>query len=491
MPEGLGARTFRAALWLYALQFFDRILGIAATVILARILEPRHFGIVAIATLVIRLLEVFSRSGLQQSLIHQRIVTDHELDAVWTAQALIRGPGLSLLIFLSAPWVGGFFNSPESVPILRAMAVIPILMFGLSRDYVLLIKELEIKNARRIDLTGSLARAILGVGLAVQYRSVWPLAVAEIGYHLVRLVASYAFLRTRPRLVWDPPVVLHHFKYGRQIMATAITQYAYRNIDRIFIGRVIGESALGLYSKAYQLGNLPTTQLTKALQRVLFPSFAKMNEDIARLRSAFVRVLRSLAVLVAPLTVALFLFAEAIVGVVLGEQWLSMVPAFRVLVLWGGFRAFYTPAESLFRAVGRPGVIAATTLTKTLLLAALLWPALVYGITGVAWAVLLTALLELPVLLYLTARALSAPIGMLVGSLLPATAVATLCGTAAWVLVREAGWSVQLVGATLMGAIYLGILYSMDRWLGSENLSEFRRHWGALRPQREHLESVR
>ena len=402
----LGNVTVKAAAWLYALRMSDRILGLIATIILARMLTPKDFGVVAIGTLVIGLFEVFTRSGLQHALIQAPDVTMREVHAVWSFEVL-RGAALSLLMYFGAPFIAGFFNSPDALPILQAMSVIPLLIFLLSAEYTLLLKEIRYKQIFLIDISGTIVRVATGIWLAYALRNVWALAIAIIAGYAARLVASFLVPPQLPRLVWDFSVIRRHFGYGRHIMTAGAGEYVYKQADSWFVGRVMGEAALGLYSKAYQLGNLPTTQLAEILQRVLFPSFAKLQKDGEALRQAYLKVHEVLALMVAPLMVGLALYAEPFVIFLLGDQWRAMIPAFQILAVWGGIRAFSSPSMSLFRAIGRPYVVTNTTILKIVVMLSLLWPARHAGIAGIAAVVLFTAVLELPILQSLIARQLT------------------------------------------------------------------------------------
>jgi len=402
----LGTRTLQAVIWLYGLRFVTRGISLARNVVLARLLTPGDFGLLGIAVLTAGFLEVFTRSGLEHSVIHRRQVSRHELNALWTFDAL-RGLLLSALMFLVAPAIGAALGSPESVSVIRALSVIPATWFLRHIDFIIFQKELEFRKIFYIEAAAETINIIVGISLALAYRNVWALVISMIAGRVAIVVGSYVVSATRPGLVWDWAVVKDHFRYGREILASGISHYSYNNADDWFVGKVLGVSSLGLYRWAYTLGNLVTTELTSVLARVLFPAFSQIQDDAIRLRNGVLRVQKTLILIVAPTTAFLVFFAEPLIGVVLGEKWLPMVAAFQILALWGGLRAVRDTSEVVFRAVGRPIIIAYITAAKLLLMAVLLWPARQYGIAGVAGVVLLTSAVEFPVLTGLTARYLN------------------------------------------------------------------------------------
>lgn len=430
---GIADRTVKAAFWMYALNITTRLLGLVRIIILARLLTPNDFGVIAIAMLVIAGLEVFTRSGLEHSIVQKTEVSRHELNALWSFDAL-RGIALGVVIYLTAPYVGAFMNSPGSVAVIQALSVVPALIFLRNVDMVIIWKELDAKKMVAVEATGQMVSVAVGITLALLSPNVWALVASVIADRVTQLMMSYVVSHSWPRFVWDWPVVKYHFRYGRQILAESIGSFFYNTVDDWFVGKFMGESALGLYGKAYQLGNLPTTELTLVLGRVLFPSFSKLQHDISRLGSAFLSVQKVISLIVAPISVFLFLFAHPLVYTLLGNQWLPMVPAFQVLVMLGAVRSLRETLGSIFRAIGSPAIEAYTTFAKLALIVALLWPCRSYGITGVALLVFLTSLLELPVLMWFAARKMDMPYFSIYRPIILPFIVALVAGLATFVI---------------------------------------------------------
>lgn len=199
---GLGNRAFKAAFWLYGLRIVTRVLGLVRTVILARLLMPSDFGLVGIGMLVVNTLEVFTRSGLYHSVIQKTETSRHELHALWTFQVL-RGMVLGGAIFLAAPYIGAFMNSPNSVSVIRAMSVVPPLIFLSNIDMVVIWKELETQKMFFVEAAGGMAGVVVGISLALLYQNVWALVASVLAHHLVQVVTSYLVSPSCPRLVWD------------------------------------------------------------------------------------------------------------------------------------------------------------------------------------------------------------------------------------------------------------------------------------------------
>jgi O-antigen/teichoic acid export membrane protein len=477
----LSTRTLQAVIWLYGLRFVTRGISLARNIVLARLLTPGDFGLLGIAVLTAGFLEVFTRSGLEHSVIQRSQVSRHELNALWTFDAL-RGVLLSALMFLVAPAIGAVLGSPESVPVIRVMSIIPATWFLRHIDFIIFQKELEFRKIFYIEAAAETLNVIVGISLAFAYRNVWALVISMIAGRVAIVIGSYVVSTARPRLVWDWAVVKDHFNYGRQILVTGISQYTYNNGDDWFVGRVLGVSALGLYRWAYTLGNLVTTELTLVLARVLFPAFSKLKDDTTRLRNGFVRTQKALILVVAPTTVFLVFFAEPFIGVVLGDKWLPMVPAFQVLAVWGGMRAPREVCGDVFRAVGRPAVVAYITFVKLMLMAVLLWPARQYGIAGIASIVLITSALEFPVLMWLTARYLKMRTVSFYYPLLLPVIVAIGGGGVSFLLsMGSPDWVRLLLGLGGTFGGYLFVMIAIEYWFAAGYFTEVRRAWGMVR----------
>lgn len=474
----LGTRTLQAVIWLYGLRFVTRGISLARNVVLARLLTPGDFGLLGVALLTAGFLEVFTRSGLEHSVIQRSQVNRQELNALWTFDAL-RGVLLSVLMFLAAPAIGAVLGSPESVPVIRVMSIIPATWFLRHIDFIIFQKELEFRKIFYIEAAAETINLIVGISLAVAYRNVWALVISMIAGRVAIVIGSYVVSTARLRFVWDWAVVKDHFNYGRQVLVTGIGQYTYNNGDDWFVGKVLGVSALGLYRWAYTLGNLITSELTLVLARVLFPAFSEIQDDTIRLRNGFLRSQKALILIVAPTTVFLVFFAEPFVGVVLGDKWLSMVPAFQLLVVWGGFRAFREVCATVFWAVGRPRIVGYTTYAKLGIMLALLWPAGQYGVVGVAGVVLLTSSVEFPVLMWLTARYLKTRTVSFYYPLLIPVIVAIGGGGVSFLLsMGLPDWARLLLGLGGTFGGYLLVMIAVEYWFSAGYFTEVRRALG-------------
>ena len=179
----------------------------------------------------------------------------------------------------------------------------------------------------------------------------------------------------------------------------------------LFVGKVLGASALGFYRMGYRLANMATTEGVNAIRKVLFPAFSRIQNDAARLRSAVLSLWEVGAFLGAAFSVALSATSYPLVRLLLGDQWLPMVPSLKVLAIWGGVQVLKTVTAPVFRSVNHPDWWAKSLLIRLAVLVALIYPASVrWGIAGVSAAVLAAAIVDLPFSIHWLSRALACPV---------------------------------------------------------------------------------
>ena len=470
-----------ATFWLYGLRFVSRGVGLIRNVVLARLLTPEDFGLLGIAVITAGVLEVFTRFGLEQSIIQRRDITRREINTLWTFDAL-RSILLSAVMFFAAPGIGTLLNSPDSVPVIRVMSLLPALWFLRHVDFIVLRRELKFKPIFYVEATAEIASVAIGVWLAIEFHNVWSLVASMLTTRIVIVLGSFVVAKTKLGLVWDLRIVGSHFQFGRQILAADIGQYTFNNIDDWFVGKVLGVSALGLYRWAFTFGNLVTTELSMVLAQVLFPAFSRLQGNTQEMGRGLLRTQKLLIMVTAPLTASFVFFSRPLVDSVLGEVWLPMVPALQILLLWGGVRVFREIYATVFWALGRPGLVAYATYGKLIVLLALLWPARQYGIEGVAAAVLIASMLEFPVLIWMSARQLNLPVIAILSPFIVPTIAAFGIGAAAfWGSPQGAGWIRVVTGVSLTMGGYILIMALLDRLFSMGYSNEFRYVWSIAR----------
>jgi lipopolysaccharide exporter len=390
--RSLSSRAVRGASWIVVGKIIARSLTLLNMIILARLLDPRDFGLFGIVMIAVATMETFSKTGFSVALIQQKHDVEKYLDTAWTVQAL-RSVILSLLLTSIAPALASFFSEPRVIHMARVIAV-SVLLNGLINVGILYFqKELEFHKDFIFNTVSSITSFIVGVYMAYRYRSVWALVYAELAGAIFRVIVSYMLHPYRPSIRLDMAKAKEMFGYGKWVFACSITIYCGSKMDDLMVGKMLDTTALGIYLYGYTISLLPIQEVTYTIHNVAFPSYAKMQGDHDRTMSAFNRLFQLSTFLSIPACVGMALIAPAFVEIVLGQKWLSVVPPLQILLMAQLIKSINSTGSPLFMGVGLPQYEFYMQFARTIALAFLLYPLIKWlGLAGASWAVVGSAI---------------------------------------------------------------------------------------------------
>lgn len=388
--QTLSQHTVRGGFWVFSLRIVQQIFGLSRLVILARILAPHDFGLMGIALLTMATLETFSQTGFQQALIQKKVDIRPYLDSAWTV-LILRGFVLFAILYLIAPYVAVFFNVPEAKPIIQVIGFSVFLQAFTNIGVIYFQKELEFNKEFIYQFAGTLADFIVAVSAVLILRNVWALVFGLLAGNAARCFVSYLIHPYRPHLSSDLGKAKELFGFGKWVLASSILVFLITQGDDIFVGKYLGVAALGFYQMAYRISNMPATEITHVISQVASPAYSKLQNNIPKLREAYLRVLQLTAFLSFPIAGLIFVLAPDFTQIFLGEKWMPMVPAMRVLVFAGLVRSIAATAGYIFYSVGRPKIDTRLQIIRLFVLAVLIYPFTVkWGILGTSFVVFLS-----------------------------------------------------------------------------------------------------
>ena len=385
--DSLSKRVVRGGFWVFALRFTNRGFGLIRTIILARLLAPSDFGLLGIAMLTISTLETFSQTGFQAAIIQKKESVESYLDTAWTV-SVIRGAILFGLLFFSAPLVSKFFSSPQATLVIRVIAV-TVLLSGLKNVGIIFFqKELEFNKQFFYQLSGTLTNFCVAIVLAFVLRNVWALVWAGLASSFVQFFMSYILHPYHPRIRWKKEKFQELFGFGRWVLGSSILVFLVTQGDDILVGKIFGVTALGFYQMAYLLSNFPATEITHVISQVTFPAYSKLQNDLPKLREAYLKVLQLTAFISIPLAGGILVLAPEFTKIFLGDKWMPMVPAMQILVFSGLVRSIQATTGPIFLAVNRPDIEPKWQTVRLFVLAVLIYTfSIHWGILGTSIAV--------------------------------------------------------------------------------------------------------
>ncbi len=344
-------KMVKGAAWMVAFKFVERSIGLLSTFILARLLAPDDFGLVAIATSFLGLLLLLTSFSFDVALIQNQNADKVLYNTAWTFN-VIAGVFLAFLLMIFAIPISNFYNEIRLEKILYVLAFSTFIDGFSNIGPVAFRKNLEFHKEFYFLLSKKIISFSVCILLAFSLRSYWALVWGSFAGKVLEVFLSYKVHPYRPRLSLAGTRNL--FGFSMWMFFNNSLFFAYNRLADFVISKLFGGHVLGIYSIAYELSNLPTTELVAPINRAVLPGYSKLADDELALRQGFLNVLSVIALFAVPSGVGLALVAEPLVLVVLGDKWKEVIPLMEILSLSGMLIALQTNASVVYNALAKP-----------------------------------------------------------------------------------------------------------------------------------------
>lgn len=392
--DDIAGRTKRGLLWRFAAFGIGGVLEVVVSIILARLLMPEDFGIIAIVYLLLGFVGWFNTLGLPAALVQRKVLDEgHKSAAFWTSA--IMGLLFASAVFLSADLAAGFFEEPEAAPVMRVLSLVTLLLAVKSIPDRMLQRDMSFRKMFWVEVAGRVAYGLIGIPMALTGFGVWSLAAARLAQALVATGVAYAMYPYWPRAGLDLSAARDLLSFGAGMTSAQVLQWFTGNVDYIIIGRYMPSEALGIYKKAYEWPMYPVSKLVGPAQAVLFPAFARIQSEPRRAQYALERTLSGLGVLSLPFLAILCVLAPEFIPTVFGEQWQEAVVPTQILAGVGMISVVSGPLGSMADALGYASGRAVCNLAYLAILVPGLLFAVQYDLVAIAWVVVGAATVQL------------------------------------------------------------------------------------------------
>lgn len=329
--SGTGSAS-KAFVWSLLEQGGSKAIQLVVQIILARILNPDAFGVLAILLVVTQVADSVAQSGLGLGLVQKLDADDISYSTAWWLSL-----GLALVMYtfilMAAPSIAAFYQMAELDIYLRVLGAIVLFNSANSIQRSYLQRSMDFRSIFRATTVAALLSSVVGIGLALAGAGVWALVAQSLSQSVFICMMMWVQVAWKPRAVFDCRQAREIFGYGWKICITGILNVFYQGISELILGRVTSASELGYYSNGRKYPSAAIGVLTNALANVLFPSFASLKTDMPSLRDAMRKALRLGSFLIVPSSVVCAIVAEPLVAILLGNQWLPCVPVFQLACL--------------------------------------------------------------------------------------------------------------------------------------------------------------
>jgi O-antigen/teichoic acid export membrane protein len=444
--------------WAYGSYFSGRALTLVATAIVARLVSPSDFGLVALALAFMAFLDMLQGLGVPEALVIEDEEEVEETAETVFVIAVAVGFGLMVATAALGPVAAEFFDQPRLTSIMPVLGANFLLLALGSTHYALAQKRIDFRSRTIAELADVVARGGTGIALAVAGAGVWSLVIGYLAGTAALTIALWRLVPWRPRLRPQRAHMRRLITFGGTLTGVGFMGAILTQFDNLVIGKQLGAEALGFYSIATRLPYLLIVNLAVVAGQVLYPAFATLKgEDMRR---GFLTSLRYAVMIALPLTAGLGILAEPLVIGLFGDQWHGAVTAAQVLALWALMSPIAIVCGTAYKSRGRPDIQLKLAIPQAILLIVLSLILVDEGIVALAWVQAGIAITATIVSIWVAQRllgintwrvltAIAPPVAATAGMAVPLLAVNELVSDP---------WPAIIAGLAAGGIVYLGLL---------------------------------
>jgi O-antigen/teichoic acid export membrane protein len=461
-------RSIKGGYWVSLLQLVMNLLSFGKVLIIANFFFLEDLGIISIALMMMEILTTFTETGFDAALVQKKEKIHSYLDTAWTA-GLIKGVILFAILYCAAPFLASIKVSQDKVTltisILRAMSICFLINGMKNVGTIYFQKELDFRKVFMISFVFSLADIILSIVFVFVFRSVWGVIIARLIAAAASCISGYILSPYRPRLHFEIAKARELWRFGKWIYGINIVGYIISRGDTYFIWSYLGLPQLALYKYAFDFATMPATQLAGVISSVSFPAYSKIQNDIPRLREAYLKVLKVTILFSAPASFLIFLLGPDFVHLFLPERMYPMIFTLQLLAFRGFMGSFTSTIGPVYQSVNKPQISWAVMACFLPILAVLIYPLTkMWGIAGTALATIIPGLCICPINVLILCRILSCPVRTILRAvLLPVITTAVMAGSL-FLLKPLAFTHLDYISFGTLGIIGVGI-YGLGLWM--------------------------
>jgi O-antigen/teichoic acid export membrane protein len=363
----------------------NKLIFLARTIILARILVPEDFGLMAITLVAVGFLTGITDLGMIPALVQSSQVDERTYDVAWTI-GMVRAIAITLIVFLAAPWIAAAFAEPRATELIRVAAIRPVLDAASSIKVAKITRELRFRSLTVLKFTEALVSTVISIALAPSF-GVWALIIGTLTGLFSYLILSYLLAPHRPRLLFDREAFKSLVNFGQWIFLTSVIVVVGGSLLQLVISRSLGVAELGLYFLATKLAFIPYEVSSEVIGSVAFPLYSRLQSDLKQAARVFRSVLFGMWALIVPTCLLLIALTPSIVEEILGPKWEGTAPLIRLLAIVNVISLLADSITPILKGVGQPQRVTAIEAFQYTLLVALIWSLTSqFGVTGAALA---------------------------------------------------------------------------------------------------------
>lgn len=390
----LTKKTLSGFVWLGGVKATNAIIQFTILAILARLLSPTEFGLMGLALIVVNFSDIFNDLGFGPAITQKEKLNDKDVHTSFT-YSLIFGTILIVLIWILSPFIAAFFGNDELTPILKAISIVLLLRSGITTPLGLMYRNLEFKKLSLIQITSyAIGYGAVGVTLAYLNYGVWSLVIAVISQSILSLILYWSFSRQSIGFSLNIQSFKELVHFGGGYSLSKVFSFAGNKGDKILVGRLLGVEALGLYERGYQVVRYSSTLIGEIIDKVLFSPIARKQNDRTRIKEIFLEMTYIFGIIFFPLSAFIYNNTDAIVHIILGDQWYDTIPIVKAMSFIVFFLITTRISSTIAKSLGDVYRRAWRTLFYAFMIFVGVYFGSNWGLVGVATAVVLVKLVD-------------------------------------------------------------------------------------------------
>lgn len=375
-------KALSGVMWGGVERFSMRGAQFLVNLILARLLSPEEFGLIAMLTVFMAISEVFIDGGFSTALIRQKSSSEADFSTVFYINLTI-SILFYLLLFLSAPYIASFYNQPELCLITRVYTFNLVINSLVAVNKVKLIIAVDFKTQTKISLISVLLSGVIAICCAYRGYGVWALVVQMLLNSFLNVLLSFYYIKWKPRLLFSSDSFKRLFGFGSKLLGASLIDKSYYQCYKLVIGKFFAPANLGLYDQAVQFSSFPYNNIGGVICRVALPVFSKFQDDKAQLLSVYNRFIRVLTFMIFPIVMGVCGISEPLIDILLTSKWSGCVIYLQILCFASLFESFIGLNLNLLFVTGRSDVVLRLVMIKKIVGITVLVISLYWGLIGV------------------------------------------------------------------------------------------------------------
>ena len=399
--QSLKDKTVKGVIWSSVERFSVQGVQFLVMLFIARLLEPKDFGLVGMLAIFIAVAQTLIDSGFSQALIRKQNRTEADNSTVFYFNIIVSFV-LYLLLYCLASWVANFYDEPLLCPLMRFLCLIVIInSFGLVQRTIFT-ANVDFKTQAKASFAGAVVSGAIGVAMAFMGYGVWTLVWQQLINTLVTTVLMWLYSNWHPKLIYSWKSFRELFIFGSKLLVSALLNTIYSNLYTLIIGKVFSAESLGQYTQADRFTKLPSSNLTEIIHRVTFPALCKVQDNEDKLKGDYIIVLRLSAYIIFPLMCLLAGLSYPLVDFLIGSKWKFSASLIIPICFSGMWYPIHGLNLNILQVMGRSDLFLKLEIIKKVVSTIVLVCTIPFGVLVMCYGLIVSSLINLYVNSYYT-----------------------------------------------------------------------------------------